>query len=194
MSVCSLVSEARTMRLQEQSYTVEEFEAFVEREENADKLFEYIGGEIVEVPSNPYVSKIAMMIGAMILAFVQKHKLGHVTGEAGGYQVGGGRYAPDVGFISYEKQPELAAAGYNPNPPDLAVEVVSAGNTQELDRLRLKITNYLAVGTVVWVVKPGEKYVEVHNTNGVTIFREQDTLTGGDVLPGLEIKVAEIFN
>src|SRR5690606_22485094 len=133
--------------------SVEAFDQFVMLPENAEKLFEYIGGEIVEVPSNPYVSAIAMLIGSLILVFVREKKLGHVTGEAGGYMVAGERYAPDVAFISYVKQPQLVKQGYNPNPPDLAVEVVSSDRADELHMLRIKVTNYLAVGTVVWVVK-----------------------------------------
>ena len=106
------------MTIRDTISTIDEFEVFTNLPENADKLFELIGGEIFEVPSNPYVSELAMIIGALLLAFVKKHKLGHVTGEAGGYMVSGERYAPDVAFISYEKQPELAKSGYNPNPPD----------------------------------------------------------------------------
>lgn len=47
------------MAVREGRYTVE---AFVVRPENSEKRFEYIGGEIVEVPSNPFVSEIAGMI------------------------------------------------------------------------------------------------------------------------------------
>jgi Uma2 family endonuclease len=182
------------MTTHERIYTVDEFEVFTELPENADSLFEFIGGEIFEVPSNLLVSKIAMIIGALILAFVQKHKLGHVTGEAGGYIVSGERYAPDVAFISYEKQPEITSQGYNPNPPDLAVEIISSNRSDERDKLRIKVTNYLAAGVVVWIVKPDTKQVEVHVAGEVVkIYRENDTLSGGQVLPNFELKVADIF-
>ena len=55
-------------------------------------------------------------------------------------------------FISAIKQPELAKHGYNPNPPDLAVEVDFPSTDVSRDKLRVKIANYLAAGTVVWVV------------------------------------------
>lgn len=74
---------------------------------------------------------------------------GHVTGEGGGYRVSAERYAPDVAYLAYDKQAELAREGYNPNPPDLAVEVISSGDTRELALLRVKINNDLAAGTVV---------------------------------------------
>ncbi|MEO1286779.1 MAG: Uma2 family endonuclease [Chloroflexota bacterium] len=182
------------MTIRDSFITVEEFEAFVNLPENADTLFELIAGEIIEVPSDPYVSQIALIIGAFIITFIKKHKLGHATGEAGGYMVSGERYAPDVAFISYEKQPEIAKSGYNPNPPDLAVEIISDGNTTEQKRLRVKLTNYLAAGTVVWVVDPEEKTVEVHQARiPVKVYREDDTVLGEPVLPEFKLKVADIF-
>lgn len=104
------------MAINIQRYSVEEFEDFVNLPENEDKLFEFIGGEIVEVPSNPYTSFIASIILTALMNFVMKHKLGFVTGEAGGYIVQGERYAPDVAFISNVKQRKLVRGGYNPNP------------------------------------------------------------------------------
>jgi Uma2 family endonuclease len=182
------------MTMQERLYTVEEFETFTELPENADKFFEFVGGEIVEVPSNPKVSKIASRINLYIGMYLLQNDIGHLTGEAGGYKVSGERYAPDVGFIAYEKQPELAESGYNPNPPDLVVEVISSNRSDERDKLRIKITNYLATGTVVWVVKPDTKQVEVHTVGEpVRIYRENDTISGGTVLPDFELKVADIF-
>ena len=50
----------------EKQYTVEEFDDFVNLPENAERLFEFIGGEIVEVPSNPYSSEIAATIIFML--------------------------------------------------------------------------------------------------------------------------------
>ena len=53
--------------------TVEEFDRWVDLPENADRLFEYIGGEIVEVPSNPYVSEVAGLILAELVAVSYTH-------------------------------------------------------------------------------------------------------------------------
>ncbi len=174
--------------------TVESFEQFIQLPENCDKLFEYIAGEIVEVPSNPFVSKIAGLIITFFNIYLFDNKIGQVTGEAGGYMVSGERYAPNVAFISYAKQLELEKDGYNPNPSDLAVEVISSNRADELDKLRIKITNYHAAGTLVWVIKPEEKLVEEHAVGKkVAIFRIDDTLSGGDILPNFTLKVSDIF-
>ena len=174
--------------------TVEEFDEWVNLEENADKLFEFIGGEIVEVPSNPYSSEVAYEIGFHIKLFLREKGIkGHVTGEAGGYKVSGERYAPDVAYISSEKQQDLPyRQGYNPNPPELAVEVMSP--TDDERQLSIKISNYLAAGTVVWVVRPDTKEVDIHSPNQpAKVLGEKDTLDGGKVLEGFSLPVKEIF-
>jgi len=172
--------------------TVEEFERWVDLPENADRLFEYIGGEIAEVPSNPYVSEVAYNIGFAIKLYLRERKMaGHVTGEAGGYMVSGERYAPDVAYLAQEKGP-LVAKGYNPIPPDLAVEVMSPSD--DPDDLRIKVVNYLRAGTTVWVVNPEKQHIEVYAPDqSPKRVGPEGTLSGGDVLPGFGVAVKDIF-
>lgn len=174
---------------------LDEFESFVERSENADKLFEFIGGEIVEVPSNPYASKIAGKIFGELYLYLKAQDIGHLTGEAGGYRVSGERYAPDVAFISYERQPELVGQGYNPNPPELAVEVISdSSSAEEQRRLRFKLISYLTAGVIVWVVNTDERRVEIHQAGQASQeLDERDILTAESILPGFELAVKDIF-
>lgn len=178
-----------------QKVSLAEFEAFIEQPQNIENTYEYINGEIVEAPSNPYVSKIAMLIGAAILLYLSENDLGHVTGEADGYIVDGERYAPDVAFISYERQPELAKKGYNPNPPELAVEVISdPTNAEEQRNLRLKISHYRVAGVTVWVIAPEEQIVEVHTPGaGAKQLNRNDTLTAKSILHGFELPLTHIF-
>ena len=180
------------MVLEKKRVTAAEFEELVNLPENADKLFELIGGEIYEVPTNAYCSKIASIISGYIFMYLLQHNIGHLTGEQGGYWVFGERYAPDVGYISYERQPELAKTGYNPNPPELAVEVFSPTDSEK--RLSTKIGNYIAAGTVVWVVYPEDREVVVfvpgHSTQTLSI---DDIIEGGTVLPEFKLPVRDIF-
>jgi Uma2 family endonuclease len=175
-----------------QPMTVEEFEQFALLPENADRLLEYIGGEIVEMVSNNYSSIVGALILAEITLYVKRHGLGYVTGADGGYRVAGERYIPDVAFMSKARQPEPSRDAYNPNPPDLAVEVLSPSN--QPDPLRIKIANYLAAGTRVWVVDPDARAVEVY-TPGQRAHKIgiDGTLEGGDILPGFTLAVKDIF-
>ena len=172
--------------------TAEDFETFINLPENADKLFEYVGGEIVVSPSNPYSSYLASRINRYLMAFVEEHDLGFVTGEAGGFMVSGERYAPDVAYISKERQPELVREGYNPNPPQLAVEVISLSDSDQ--KLRIKLANFLAAGTLVWVIYPETESVEVYTPGQpVQILSVGDTLDAGNVLSGFTLMISTIF-
>lgn len=172
--------------------TGREFDEFVMLPENADRMFELIGGEIVEVVSNGKSSRIGMKVGARITIFVDEHGLGYVTGADGGYRVSGERYIPDAAFVSKQRQPQPSNEAYNPIAPDLAVEVLSPSNTDT--EMRIKVVNYLRAGTTLWVVDADKKQVEIYSpkhppkTVGV-----DGVLDGGDVLPGFTLPVREIF-
>lgn len=180
------------MAVQTRRTTVEEFDQFVQLPENADRRFEYVGGEIIEVVSNNYSSLVAVRISARLLLFVETNGLGYVTGADGGYIVNGERYIPDVAFISKQKQPGPSHATYNPNAPDLAVEVLSP--TDDLNIMRFKLANYLAAGVTVWIVLPDKKQVEVYGPGQSPMLVDlAGTLDGGDVLPGFSLAVKDLF-
>ncbi len=171
---------------------VEEFERIAVLAENADRRLEYIGGEVVEVVSNNYASMIAARIAARLVLYVDEHGLGYITGADGGYQVGTDRYIPDAAFISRAKQPEPPRHTWNPHPPDLAVEVLSP--TDEPDIVRLKVASYLSAGTVVWLVNPDKQQVEVYAPGQAPQrIGIGGTLRGGDLLPGFELAVQDVF-
>jgi Uma2 family endonuclease len=182
------------MALQIQHMTVEQFDVFAELPENRDKILEYIGGEVVEVPSNAFASETGSTILGEMYIFLKGKDLGHLTGEAGGYMVSGERYAPDVAFVSKARQPQLAKKGYNPIPPDLAVEVDFPSTYESQRTLRTKVVNYLAAGTQVWLVLPESKEIEVYIPGQPRkLLTINDSLDGGDLLPGFTLALKTIF-
>jgi Uma2 family endonuclease len=125
-------------------------------------------------------------------AFLLQNKLGRLTGADGGYIIAGERYIPDVAYILYARQPKPSREAYNPNPPDLVVEVLSPSNDD--DKMRVKITNYLLVGVMVWVINPETREVEIYKPgHKVKILTENDVLDGDDVLPGFTLAVKDVF-
>jgi Uma2 family endonuclease len=180
------------MVIQTRSVTPEAFDHFVQKPENRDRNFELIAGEIVEVVSNSYSSLVSMLLGGRVSVFVFDRGLGWVTGADGGYWVGDERYIPDAAYISKARQPQPSHDAYNPNPPDLAIEVISP--TDDMDDLRLKIVNYLNAGTALWIVNPPQKTVEVYLPGGKPrVLTVDDTLDGGTVLPGFALAVKDVF-
>ena len=83
--------------------------------------------------------------------------------------------------------------GFRPGAPDLAVEVMSPGDTKR--EVADKVAEWLEAGAaMVWVVDPKLRAVTVYRpfTDSVTLTAG-DTLDGGDVVPGFQIAVSEIF-
>jgi Uma2 family endonuclease len=77
--------------------------------------------------------------------------------------------------------------------PTLAVEVISP--TDRAKDVADKIREYLAAGvSLVWIVDPEFHTVTVHR-RGVPpqMFNDRETLSGGEILPGLTIPVVEVF-
>ncbi|MBZ0306763.1 MAG: Uma2 family endonuclease, partial [Anaerolineae bacterium] len=181
--------EVNKIRFQTQSFTVEDFDKFIELPENADKVFELIGREITEVTSNTVSSQIAIEIAFYIkLHLFQNNLSGAVMGADGGYMVSGERYCPDVSYSAKKLEPVT----YNPFPPDLAVEVISSSDS--IKSISTKISNYLAAGTVVWAVYPDEAVVMIHAPGQpVQTLTEKDTLEGGSILPGFSVALPLIF-
>jgi Uma2 family endonuclease len=47
---------------------------------------------------------------------------------------------------------------------------------------------------VVWVVDPEVRTISVYRSLGeIVVLDEDDALTGGDILPGFSVRVAEVF-
>jgi Uma2 family endonuclease len=78
-------------------------------------------------------------------------------------------------------------------PPDLAVEVVSP-NDLAYD-VESKVVEYLDANVaLVWVIDPEARTVRIYRRDGsISWLREQGELSGEDVLPGFQCRVATIF-
>jgi hypothetical protein len=83
--------------------------------------------------------------------------------------------------------------GYWEGAPDLAVEVISLGDTYV--EVEDKVHDWITAGTsMVWVVNPQRRTVTVHHSlKDSTLLTEEDELNGGDVIEGFQCRVAEIF-
>jgi Uma2 family endonuclease len=181
------------MVIERQTMTAAQFDKWANLPENAGFDYELITGETHHILTSPKASNLAARIGTQIYGFVDEYELGHVTAANGGYRIGEERYMPDVGYISYARMPELLSEdGYVPSAPDLAVEVLSPNNTKR--EMLAKLGNYLATGTVVWVVDPDTKQIDVYVAGeAVKNHKLEDTLDGGKVLEGFQLPLKKVF-
>jgi Uma2 family endonuclease len=84
---------------------------------------------------------------------------------------------PDIAYLSNESLEELgpAASEAPARPPEIAVEILSAGESEQY--LAWKIGAYLAAGTrVVFVVDPPKRTVVAHARDGVERFGPGDVV------------------
>lgn len=164
-----------------------------------DEIFEFVDGRLVQVPSNPWVSSIAGTILFYIKLYLRQQGFpGNVTTADGGFMVDGQRFAPDVAYVGPDKR--FVDRGYNPDPPDLAVEVVSdESNRRELADLRAKLSHYRAAGVTVWVILPRAQRAETHRPDSdaaqdpVTLGPD-DALEAPGLLPGFSLLLRDIFS
>lgn len=158
---------------------------------------ELIDGTLVEKAQMSYLEdSLSIVLGTFLHTFLWKTKLGKAFTAGALYRLVDGNYRlPDITVCLKEKFPKgkVERVPYVDFAPDLAVEVLSKSNTpKEIDRKRNEL---FASGTrLIWVVDPVKRSVAVYNSlNGIQVLTEQDTLTGGDLLPGFELSIAEWF-
>ena len=167
---------------------------FVERDK---RLCELIDGTLVEKPVGLTEALIATNLSTDLSIYVRPRGLGIVSGADSTLRMASGRIRlPDVSFISRERLPG-GLAPREPVPtlaPDLAVEVLSEGNTA--DEIDQKLREYFQSGTrLVWVIDPPTRSVAVYHAAGepTRLLREPDRLDGEGVLPGFTLPVADLF-
>lgn len=128
---------------------------------------------------------------------VETHDLGLLLTEATGFRLSEDPETvrcPDVSFLSRARIPaEGIPSGFIDGAPDLAVEVLSPGDT--VFEIEEKVEDYLAAGCLlVWVVNPQLRRVTVREAGGATrVLGEGEVLQGGEVLPGFACPVGELF-
>lgn len=168
----------------------------VEIEERENRLCELVDGVLVEKTMGFNEGRIALLIGTALQNFVATRDLGVVAGADGMIRFPGDLVRmPDVAFVRWERFPggEMTDDPVPEIVPDLAVEVLSAGNTDgEMSR---KLREYFQAGVpLVWFVDPKSKTVTVYTSpTRSKVVSASGTLDGGKVLPGFELPVASLF-
>jgi Uma2 family endonuclease len=160
------------------------------------RLFELVDGVLVEKVMGYWESVLAIELAGFLRDFIKRRKLGTLAGEAGMLRLRPGLVRiPDLSFISRARLAEhrAALAPIPPLGPDLAIEVVSEGNTPK--EIARKIREYFASGSrLVWVVDPSTRTVDVYTAPAKRIvLKETQTLTGDAVLPGFRLPLKKLF-
>lgn len=161
-----------------------------------DRRYELVKGELWEMaPVGIRHGDVASEVAWQLRTYTKQHGGGKVLVETGfclECQPDTVR-APDVSFVASERLSSEDSDGFFRGAPDLAVEIVSPGDTDA--QVQDRVLDYLTHGTrLVWVVRPHQRTVTVYRSDGTAhLLRETDTLDGEDVVAGFTCPLVEIF-
>jgi Uma2 family endonuclease len=126
------------------------------------------------------------------------HHLGVVNGAEGSFQIFPDApkkvRIPDISYARWEKLPEGGVEeGHGKIAPDLVVEVISPNDLAV--KVARKVRDFLSAGvSQVWLVNPETYEIVIYRFDGsVSLLRSGDVLDGGDVLPGFQCPVSDLF-
>jgi len=170
--------------------------ADVERASERDgKHYELVDGELKEKVVGTKASLIASLICARLLAAFYP-RIGFAVAEAMIYcfkKPNHGR-KPDVVYVRLERLNDRSVPeGDLHLVPDLAVEVLSPGNSGiEVEE---KLGEYQEAGVpLIWIVNPGPRTIRVYRSNAtVQLFHADDVIENEPLLPGFVLKISDVF-
>jgi len=157
---------------------------------------ELIDGVVVEMspPNSEHGGNQATVI--RVLGRAQDLGAGRVVGELGCIirRNPDAVRAPDVAFILRERIPSSGLPrAFWEGGPDLAVEIISPHDRP--GEVQTKIREWIEAGSrQVWVLYPETKTIHVVRSlqDRVTLGGDE-TLDGGDAVPGFSCRVSELF-
>jgi Uma2 family endonuclease len=160
------------------------------------RLFELVDGVLVEKATGFPESLLAVAVASLLREAVKPRRLGVVVGPDAMMRLFGGWVRmPDAAFVSWARLPgrRVPAEPIPDLAPDLAVEVLSDGNTPA--EMAVKRGEYFAAGTrIVWQIDPRTRTAEVFNAPDTSEkLDESQCLDGGDVVPGFTLSLRDLF-
>jgi Uma2 family endonuclease len=169
----------------------------VEVEERENRLCELVDGTLVEKAAGFEESRLALRLGHLISLYVDQTDLGICVGADGMMRIAPGLVRiPDLSFIGWDRLPGHESPR-EPIPdlaPDLAVEVLSEGNTTA--EMARKVREYFEAGVrLVWLIDPRKRTARVFSTlEKSALIRADRALDGGDVLPGFVLLLSDLLD
>ena len=160
--------------------------------------YELVKGELKRMaPAGHEHGKIAVRLTWRLGQYVEENGLGAVYAAETGFLLASDPdtvRAPDAAFVKRHRVEETGdAKGYWPGAPDLAVEVISPGDTYT--EVEEKAVEWLDAGAhMVVVIDPQKKTATVYRAlDDIAILTGGDVLDGGDIIPGWSVQIADLF-
>ncbi len=156
--------------------------------------YEVVDGELRMSPAGLLHEIVVGRLIVLLGTFVEQKQLGHVLASSLLYVLpSGNKRGPDVSFVASGRLGSLRDTVFPKLAPDLAVEVLSPGDSPRhvLD----KVGEYLQAGVrLVWVIDPRKRQAAVYRSmTNVREIGSDGALDGEDVLPGFLCPLAKIL-
>ena len=159
---------------------------------------ELIDGELQTMaPAGEQHGQVAVTITYLVVDHVRRNSLGRCYIAETGFVLRRDPdtvRAPDLAFTRTERLPVQPNKSFSDIVPDLVVEVVSPSD--RASEVTKKALVWLRAGVrLVWVIDPEAEVVTVHRDgNVIGLLTDADAvLSGEDVLPGFEVRLADIL-
>ena len=160
--------------------------------------YELIKGELRQMaPAGRQHGRIAATICSRLESFVRNNNLGEIYAAETGFLIWTDPdtvRAPDASFVSSARADATdEEEGFFPGAPDLAVEVISP-NDRAVE-VEDKASDWLRAGAkMVLVLNPKTRTATIsRGFDDVRMLTEGDTIDGGDVVPGWQLPLADVF-
>ncbi|WP_333337351.1 Uma2 family endonuclease [Microcoleus sp. BROC3] len=163
-------------------------------EAHLDYQLELVDGKIIVTgPSDIVSSEIGLEFGRLLLNWVEPRKLGRVFESSGGFILPNSNLtAPDVSFVVADRLKQ-SKRYFAELVPDLVVEIKS--QSDRLQPLREKILSFIELGAKVGIlIDPDKGTVTIYTpTAEPVVLRDGDMISIPELLPGWEVRVAELW-
>jgi Uma2 family endonuclease len=162
--------------------------------------YEVIDGELYvsSAPSIFHQTILTNIVGAF-LDYLREHPIGRIVPGVGVIFDDYNGVIPDLVFATHERMRKAVAGGRFRAAPEIVIEILSPGASNERRDRHIKRSLYAARGAgEYWIVDPENRSVEVHRRNeaGELVFEmslmQGDELTCG-ALPGFGVRVDALF-
>ena len=172
---------------------------FLEMARIPGRRFELIRGVLTEkdVPTGDPHSSTVIRTGSVVLQYTDATDYGEARSGEPGYRLERDPdtvRAPDVAWFAPGRIPP-GTTGFPDLTPDLCIEVASPSNSRRDRLLSDKALMWLDFGArEVWVLNPEDTTVTRYRPGlPPVILGEDDTLDGGELLPGFGVPVWQLF-
>jgi Uma2 family endonuclease len=180
-----------------QLMTAEEFHDWVHRPEQAGKHFELEKGRAVEVSrAGEMHCFVAGNIARILGNYTFQKRRGYVcandTGVLWEHDPDTVR-GPDVIYYAEKRKTRELHPKYSEQVPRLIVEVLSPND--RMSKVNERLSRFLAWGVALaWLADPEDSTITVYRSDAAPrVYKAEEELSGGDVLPDFSCRVADFF-